>query len=60
MATILEFPKERASSPRESQTAALYSCANVVLFPGVRYEYWEPSQATQATNAEPPIPAEHQ
>lgn len=39
MATIIEFPVQdaRAASRRKAAVAT----AEVVIFPGIRYEYWE-------------------
>lgn len=41
MATILEFPKRQDSAKSSRTGAALIASADIVIFPGIRYEYWE-------------------
>lgn len=51
MATILEF---RAGRVRESHSARLpESSAEIVIFPGIRYERWEEGEAPAPAPAIP-------
>lgn len=44
MAMILEFPEMQVPAPRRTARRA-QSSAEVILFPGVRYERWQDAQA---------------
>ena len=52
MATILEFPKATSATVREQKHSATephpVSGADIVIFPGIRYEYWEQAAAATA------------
>lgn len=52
MATILEFARSSAA-PRDQQTSSMIEGgAEIIIFPGVRYERWEePASATDEADA---------
>ncbi len=41
MATILHLPIKNARPPNQSTTTAGRGMAEIVIFPGIRYEYWD-------------------
>lgn len=46
MATILKFDAaERVQNPSEPRRLRLQKSAEIVIFPGVRYEYWPEPEA---------------
>lgn len=49
MATILKFAAaERLADPTTPRRLRARQSAEIVIFPGVRYEYWQEPEATAA------------
>jgi hypothetical protein len=56
MATILEFPKRRGRQVCGSSIATDLNTADIVIFPGVRYEYWGRGHDTVSPSFPEPEP----
>ena len=51
MATILHLPVKSLRPPNQNTTTTGRGMAEIVIFPGIRYEYWDEPAASPAAVA---------